>query len=64
LQNVLREVHFPVWATVASFRAEDNTATIHGFAHSVARVIGLDHLRIADQLEKAGVRLNAAKPES
>ena len=47
-----------------SVRAEGDTVTIHGIAHSIARVIGLDHLRIADQLEKAGVRLKPAKPES
>jgi hypothetical protein len=44
-----------------SFRVEGNTATVHGIAHSVARVIELDHLRIADQLEKAGVRLETAR---
>lgn len=38
-----------------SFRAEGDTATIHGLAHSIARVIELDHLRIAEQLEGAGV---------
>lgn len=32
--------------------------TIHAIAHSVARVIELDHLRIAEQLEQAGVRLD------
>ncbi len=40
-----------------SFRAEGDTATIHGLAHSIARVIELDHLRIAEQLEGAGVEL-------
>jgi hypothetical protein len=40
-----------------AFRTEGNTATIHAVAHSVARVIMLDHLRIAEQLEKAGVSL-------
>jgi hypothetical protein len=45
-----------------SFRAEQNTATIHGIAHSVARVIELDHLRIAEQLAEAGVEL--AQPEA
>jgi hypothetical protein len=40
-----------------SFRTEQNTATIHGIAHSIARVIELDHLRIAAQLERAGIRL-------
>lgn len=58
LRNVLTE------ELTISFRTEGNTATIRGIAHSVARVIELDHLRIADQLEKAGVRLEAAKPES
>jgi hypothetical protein len=42
-----------------SFRAEGNTATIHGLAHSIARVIELDHLRIAEQLEYAGIKPNA-----
>jgi hypothetical protein len=40
-----------------AFRTEGNTATIHAIAHSVARVVVLDHLRMAEQLEKAGVRL-------
>lgn len=40
-----------------SFRAEGNTATIHGLAHSIARAIELDHLRIAEQLEDAGLRV-------
>lgn len=43
-----------------SFRTEGNMFTIHGIAHSVARVIELDHLRIAEQLEKAGVKLDAS----
>lgn len=42
-----------------SFRAEGNLATIHGLAHSIARVIELDHLRIAEQLENAGLKLRA-----
>ena len=40
-----------------AFRAEQNTATIHAIAHSVARIIELDHLRIAEQLAQAGVHL-------
>lgn len=44
-----------------SFRSEQNTATIHGIAHSVARVIELDHLRIAEQLEEAGMHLPEPK---
>jgi hypothetical protein len=38
-------------------RAEGNAPTVHALAHSVARVIADDHLRIAEQLERAGVRL-------
>lgn len=40
-----------------AFRTEGNTATTHAIAHSVARVIVLDHLRIAEQLERSGIRL-------
>jgi len=40
-----------------AFRTEGNAATIHAVAHSVARVIVLDHLRIAEQLESAGIQL-------
>ena len=40
-----------------AFRAEQNTATIHAIAHAVARAIALDHLRIAEQLEKGDLRL-------
>jgi hypothetical protein len=54
LRNVLTE------ELTISFRTEGNTATIHGIAHSIARVIELDHLRIAEQLEKAGVKLGAS----
>lgn len=31
--------------------------TIHAIAHSVARVIELDHIRLEAQLERAGIRL-------
>jgi hypothetical protein len=58
LRNILTE------ELVLAFRTEGDTATIHGIAHSIARVIELDHLRIADQLEKAGVPLQATEPES
>ena len=34
-----------------AFRTEHGM-TIHGLAHSIARVIALDHLRIAEQLER------------
>lgn len=58
LRNTLTE------ELVRAFRTEGDAATIHGIAHSIARVIELDHLRIADQLEQAGVRLKTVKPES
>jgi hypothetical protein len=41
-----------------AFRTE-KAATIHAMAHSIARVIALDHLRIAEQLESEGIRLAA-----
>lgn len=40
-----------------AMRAEGNAPTYYAIAHAVARVIELDHLRIAEQLETAGVRL-------
>jgi hypothetical protein len=39
-----------------AFRTEHGV-TIHGMAHSIARVIALDHLRLAEQLEREGIRL-------
>jgi hypothetical protein len=42
-----------------SMRAEGNVPTIHAIAHSVARILEQDHLRIAEQLERAGVKVNA-----
>jgi hypothetical protein len=42
-----------------AMHAEAGAPTIHAVAHAVARVIELDHLRIAEQLEAAGVRLEA-----
>jgi hypothetical protein len=42
---------------VAAMRAEGNVPTLHAIAHAFARMIELDHLRIAEQLEAAGVRL-------
>jgi hypothetical protein len=40
-----------------AMRAEGDAPTIHAIAHSVARILELDHLRVAEQLERAGVRL-------
>ena len=42
---------------IRSMRAEGNAPTIHAIAHSIARILEQDHLRIAEQLERAGVRL-------
>ena len=44
---------------VRAMRVEGNAPTVHAIAHAFARVIELDHLRIADQLEQAGIRLAA-----
>lgn len=43
---------------VRAMRVEGDVPTIHAIAHSVARIIEQDHLRIAEQLEQAGVRLD------
>ena len=40
-----------------AIRAEGEVPTIHAIAHSVARVLELDHLRMAEQLRRAGGRL-------
>ena len=42
-----------------AMRAEGEAPTVHAIAHSIARVLHEDHLRIAEQLERAGVRLDA-----
>jgi len=42
---------------VLAMRAEGDALTIHAIAHSIARVIEFDHLRMAEQFERAGVRL-------
>jgi hypothetical protein len=42
---------------VRAMRAEGGVPTIHAIAHSVARVLEDDHLRMADQLRRAGVQL-------
>lgn len=43
---------------VRAMQAEGNAPTVHALAHSVARVIADDHLLIAEQLGRAGVRLD------
>ena len=42
---------------IRAMRIEGDAPTIHAIAHSVARIIEEDHLRIAEQLEQAGLRL-------
>jgi hypothetical protein len=44
---------------VLAMRAEGNAPTIHAIAHSIARIIEQDHLRITEQLERAGIRLES-----
>jgi hypothetical protein len=39
-------------------RAEGSVPTIHAIAHSIARILSEDHLRLAEQLERAGVELD------
>jgi hypothetical protein len=43
---------------VRAMRSEGEAPTIHAIAHSIARVLERDHLRIAAQLEAAGVQLD------
>jgi hypothetical protein len=43
---------------IRSMRAEGGAPTIHAIAHSIARVLEEDHLRIEEQLARAGVVLD------
>lgn len=45
---------------VRAMRAEGEAPTIHAFAHSVARILEEDHLRMAEQLEQAGIHVDGA----
>lgn len=54
-EQELREIVEEELAT--AMRAEGGTPTPNAIAHAVARTIELDHLRIAEQLEAAGVQL-------
>jgi hypothetical protein len=40
-----------------AMKSEGEAPTIHAIAHSIARVLEIDHLRMVDQLERAGVRM-------
>jgi hypothetical protein len=37
-----------------AMRTEGNAPTVHAIAHSIARILGEDHLRMAAQLQQAG----------
>jgi hypothetical protein len=43
---------------IRAMRAEGEAPTIHAFAHSVARILEEDHLRMAEQLERAGIHVD------
>jgi hypothetical protein len=43
---------------------EGDKPTVHAIAHSVARILEQDHLRIAEQLEHAGIKLQQPAVEA
>lgn len=43
---------------VRAMRAEGGVPTVHAISHAIARVIERDHLRLAEQLERAGVTVD------
>lgn len=45
---------------VQAMRVEDNAPTVHAIAHSIARVLEEDHLRMAEQLERTGCHLGSS----
>jgi len=47
-----------------SIRVEGDVPTVHAIAHSVARILEQDHLRLAEQLERAGVHLQGPAVEA
>jgi hypothetical protein len=44
---------------IRAMRAEGGAPTIHAIAHSVARILEEDHLRIAEQLRTAGIPIDS-----
>jgi hypothetical protein len=44
---------------ILAMRSEGGVPTIHAIAHSVARILEEDHLRVGEQLRRAGVELDA-----
>jgi hypothetical protein len=49
---------------VRAMWAEGEAPTVHAIAHTVARILELDHQRMAAQLKRAGVSLEQATRES
>jgi hypothetical protein len=47
---------------VRSMHIEGDQPTVHAIAHSVARILHENQLRMAEQLEGAGIVLPAAEP--
>ena len=42
-----------------AMRSEGDAPTVHAVAHSIARILEQDHLRMAEQLREAGVKVPA-----
>ena len=42
---------------IRAMRVEGDVPTVHAFAHSIARILEEDHLRMAEQLDRVGIRL-------
>ena len=49
---------------IRAMRAEGGVPTLHAIAHSIARILEQDHLRMAEQLESAGVVLEDAEDKA
>jgi hypothetical protein len=49
---------------VRAMRAEGEAPTVHAIAHSIARILELDHQRMAAQLKQAGVSLQQGQEDS
>lgn len=46
---------------VRAMRVEGDAPTVHAFSHTIARILELDHQRMAAQLKRTGVSLEQAK---
>jgi hypothetical protein len=49
---------------ILAMRSEGDRPTVHAIAHSIARVIELDHMRLGEQLARAGLVLEPQGGES